>query len=171
MTVFDPCEAALTSNAPQLAKLVNPGAGEQAGWLAEDLPDLLRHQWLAPVDFDLAEVRSKDRQKTLTQAAASNIRTFGDLLCQASPSLALLKLAKAFFKDKAGRSKDRSPPEQVGYLFYVLVILAAKVRLGTSISSLSEAEVRKAAKWAHGQTWVEGEPRNLLRQLAPDGLS
>jgi len=167
MNAFDPQDAALKSNASQLSALLNTGGDEEIGWSAEDLPDLLRHQWTAPVDFDLAEVRHKDRHKTLTQAAESNIRTFGDLLTQSSPSLPLLKLAKDFFKDKAGRSKEKSPQQQIGYLFYVLVILTAKTRLGVSISSLSDAEVQKAAKWAHNQTWVEGEARDLLQQLAP----
>jgi len=46
--------------------------------------------------------------------------------------------------------------------------LSAKARLRTSISSLSEANLQKAVRWALGQTWVEGEPRNLLIRLYAD---
>ena len=167
MIEFDSPEAVLQSNAPQLAKILDSSGGEQACWLTEDLPDLLRHQWEAPIDFDLAQVGKEESKKTLARAAGANIRTFADLLLQERPSLPLLKLAKQFFKDKAGHSKKRDPEQQVGYLFYVLIILAARARLGTSITNLTDSDLEKAAKWAYSQPWIEGEPKELLRQLAP----
>jgi hypothetical protein len=168
MTLFDPHEAALKSSAPQLARLLAPKSAEEAGWFSDDLPELLSHQWRAPIDFDLASVKSRDREKTLTRAASANVKTFGDLLTHPSPAPALLKLAKEFFKEMAGRARERSPQEQIGYLFYVLVILAAQARTGTSITSLSPGEVEKAVKWARAQTWVTGEAKSLLRELAPE---
>jgi hypothetical protein len=165
---FDSQQAALESNAFQLAKILSPIGADPACWLPEDLPALLRHQWKAPLDFDLADARQNDGRKILTSAADSKIRTFADMLNHPAPSLPLLKLAKDFFKVKAGSSEERNPEQQIGYLFYLLVILSAKVRLRTSISSLSEAHLQKAVRWALGQTWVEGKPRNLLLCLYAD---
>ena len=168
---FDSQRATLQSDALRLAKILHPSRAEEACWLPEDLPDLLRHQWKATIDFDLADVRPKDGGKTLTTAADSKIRTFADMLKHPAPSLPLLKLAKDFFKVKAGPSNERNPEQQIGYLFYLLVILSAKVRLRTSISSLSEANVQKGVRWALGQKWVEGEPRYLLLWLSADPRS
>ena len=166
MSESDPRQAALRSNAAQLARILDTSDAAQQSWLPEDLPDLLRHQWSAPIEFDLAEVPQKNRDKTLTGAVELRIQTFGDLLEHPGPSLALLKLAKDFFKDKAKGSKEGRQERQIAYLFYVLVILAARVRLGTAISSLSNAELEQGIKWAVGQSWVKGEPRKLLVQLA-----
>jgi hypothetical protein len=158
--------SALKSSAPQLARILGATAPAGACWLAKDLPDLLRHQWGAVIDFDLAEVPCEHRDKTLISAAQSRIRTFGDLLLHPSPPLALLKLGKDFFKDKARGSKDQHPERQVAYLFYLLVILAARTRLGETISKLSEAELERGIEWSLGQAWLQGEVRELMAEFS-----
>jgi hypothetical protein len=158
--------AALRSEAPQLARIFGAIGQAEACWLPEDLPDLLRYQWNAAIDFDLADVPCRDRDKTLTSAARSRIRTFGELLLHPSPPVTLLKLAKDFFKNKAGSSKDPRPECQVAYLFYLLVILAARTRAGTAISSLADAELERGIKWALNQAWVQGAARDSMLELS-----
>jgi hypothetical protein len=166
MPELNPKLSALNSNAPQLARILGATESGEGCWLPEDLPDLVRHQWEAAIDFDLAETRCENREKTLTSAARSRIRTIGDLLLHPAPSLALLKLAKDFFKVKAKGSKDQRPERQVAYLFYLLVILAARTRLGADISRLTDEELEQGIKWSLDQAWLQDEARQLMVELS-----
>jgi hypothetical protein len=158
--------AALRSEASQLARIFGAIGQAEACWLPEDLPDLLRYQWNAPMDSDLAEAPGQDRDETLAHAARAQIRTFGDLLSHPSPPVPLLKLAKDFFKKNAGSSKDPRPECQVAYLFYLLVILAARTRAGTAISGLADAELERGVKWSLNQAWVQGAARDSVVELS-----
>jgi hypothetical protein len=155
-------QATLTGNAPQLARLLGATEPDAGCWLPEDLPDLLRCQWDAAIDFDLAHTPSENRRKTLAGAAQLRIRTFGDLLRHPTPSLAILKLAKEFFKTKAGGVRNQRPECDIAYLFYMLVILVARNRLGEKISRLTDSELERGIKWSLRQTWVQGEARELM---------
>ena len=88
------------------------------------------------------------------------------MLTHSAPPLPLLAATKNFFKHKAGRAQDRHVEQQVAYVFYVLVILVAKARYATSISSLSDVDLRKGVAWCLGQPWLVGEPRDAMLRLS-----
>ena len=161
--------AALKSNAPKLARILDRANAVEPCWLPEDLPDLLRHQWAAPIEFDLSSVRDENRDKALSAAVESDIRTFSDLLRHPSPPLDVLKLAKEFFKERAGRSSERHPEQQIAYVFYLLVILTASARLGTAISSLTGRDLARAVAWSLRQSWLQGEVREVFERWCGGG--
>ena len=54
----------------------------------------------------------------------------------------------------------------IEFLFYLLVILAARTRLGETISKLSEAELERGIEWSLGQAWLQGEVRELMAEFS-----
>jgi hypothetical protein len=158
--------AALKSAAPQLAKILGSTGLDGECWLPADLPGLLRCQWDAAIDFDLADESSDNCGKTLSSAAQSRIRTFGDLLLHPAPPLPLLKLAKGFFKSKSRGSRDQHPKCDVAYLFYLLVILAARCRLRETISRLTDKNLERGIEWSLRQAWLQGEARQLMVEFS-----
>src|SRR6201999_383346 len=120
----------------------------------------------APIDFDLSAVRDKNRVKTLTAAVESQIHTFGELFLHPNPPVAILKLAKTFFKSRAGAGGERHPEQQIAYIFYLIAILTALVRARTAVSSLTATDLQRGVAWSLRQSWLQGDPRNVLESLA-----
>ena len=135
-------------------------------WNDQDLAAMLRHQFVAPLEFDLGRVEMKSaearkRDQALTAAAQAQIRSFEDLLFHRDPPLELLKLAKEFFKRRLQQYERDSPEWNVAYLLYLLSILAAGTRAAI-ISTLTHDELLKGIKWALGAKWVDERTKSLL---------
>ena len=129
---------------------------------------MLRHQLAAPLAFDLSTLELSQSEKTtrdqaLRDATASHIRTFQDLLQHARPPLPLLHWAKDFFKQQAGASAKRRPEQEVAYLLYLLSILIPRVRLGTRLTRLSDADLLISVNWAARRKWLDAKTRELCR--------
>src|SRR5215471_6746370 len=144
---------------------IDPSASDS--WGAEDLSGLARHQMQAPLDFDLRSVSLERAQQqtaseSLTDAGRSNIATFGDLFGNPSPPLKLLKLAQKFFKQNFVDSPKGSPEQKVAYVFYVLSIVAARVRHNVNISKLADEQQVRAIESIMERSWVSPEIRRLL---------
>jgi hypothetical protein len=176
MANFESSKAVFESGAEQLSKLMNWDEASPEHWTEEDLPAMLRHQLAAPLAFDLStlelsQTEEAAREQTLSQAAASKIRTFQDLLQHPRPPVALFHWAKDFFKQQAGTSAKRRPEQEVAYLLYLLSILMPRIRLGASITKLSDADLLKAMKWATSRKWLDAKTREtcLLAQKALRG--
>lgn len=166
MENFDSSRAAFDSSAKQLSKLMSLDEAAPEAWGEKDLPALLRHQMSAPLKFDLSSVSQSEseeetRDQTLSDAAASQIRTFRELYEHPRPPLALLNWAKDFFKQQAGPSTKRRPEQEVAYLLYLLSILIPRVRLGTSITTLTDADLVKGLTWAASRKWLDAKTKEL----------
>jgi len=166
MTEFDSLAAVRESTAAQLAEMMKLDAAAPGLWQEQDLPAMLRHQFAAPLEFDLSIMELESRQslrrdKTLTGAANSRIGTFRDLLFHRTPPLALLKLAKEFFKWRSQDCQKDSPEWKIAYLFYLLSLLAAGEH-AAKLSRLSPKDLRKGAEWALAQKWIDEPTRRLL---------
>jgi hypothetical protein len=172
--------AVFKTSAERLSKIMGLQETTPETWSDKDLPALLRHQMSAPLEFDLRSLalgksESDAREKTVSAAAASRIKTFRDLFEHPQPPLALLKWGKDFFKQQAGPSARRRPDQEVAYLVYLLCIVTARVRLGTRITELTDAELLKGLTWALRRNWLDattrewcGWARNALEAHASD---
>jgi hypothetical protein len=166
MANFDSSEAVFRSDARQLSKIMNLDEATPDTWSDQDLAAMLRHQLAAPLGSDLSRLElskseEKIRDETLGKAASAQVRTFQDLFEHPRPPLALVKWAKDFFKQQAGASASRRPEQEVAYLLYLLSILIPRVRLGSRISKLSDADLRNGMKWAVSRKWLDGQTRKL----------
>lgn len=180
MANFDSLQAVFKSRAEQLSRIMNLDETTDDAWAEADLPAMLRHQMSAPLDFDLSSMELSQseettREKTLSAAAASRIRSFQDLFEHPAPPLALLNWAKDFFKQQAGASARRRPEQEVAYLLYLLSILIPRVRLGTRITTLTDADLLKGMKWAASRKWLDPKTKEMcvlaqktLQARAPD---
>jgi hypothetical protein len=162
----DSLHAVFESSADQLSTIMNMGETLSDTWTEEDLPAMLRHQMSAPLEFDLSTVELSNsekatREETLNAAAGAQIKSFQDLFQHPAPPLALLNWAKDFFKQQAGTSANRRPEQEVAYLMYVLSIVIPRVRLGTSITALTDADLRKALKWAASRKWLDAKTKEM----------
>lgn len=151
----------------RLSKVINICDTVQDAWNEKDLPAMLRHQLSAPLKFDLSSKKGKGAAlKTcadiLDEADSLAIITLLDLFQHPSTPLALVKLTKDFFKIRAGRADNRRPDQRVAYLIYLLLILHARIRLGSFITKLTDAQLLHGVEWASSQTWLDQTSKALL---------
>lgn len=155
--------AALGASGPKpLATLLAAGDESAGLWSPEEMAAIFRHQMAAPLAVDLAE----------PPAGEAPAQSFSELLRQTRPAVALLEVVKDFAKTNADHPESGLPKEVAAVLYYAC-IGAALVRLGTRISKLTDAELRRGLGWAAGQPWVDEETRRLLAEalakVAPGG--
>ena len=166
MTAFNPSKALRSSNAAQLSKMMDLDPAAPDPWATRDLPAMLRHQFAALLEFDLASMKlpgraAGNRKDALEGAAAAGVKSFEDLLFHQEPVLELLKLSKEFFKWRTQVCTKGSPEWKVAYLFYLLSILVAGERAHT-LSTLSSADLVKGTGWALKQGWVDEKTKELI---------
>ena len=167
MAKFRP-KSIVKSGSTRLLSLINLDETTPDPWNPDDIAAMVRHQFMAPLDFDLSAVEETKTEgtaprQTLTQAATAHIRTFEDLLFHAEPPLELLRLSKEFFKSRTQSQRKDSPEWQVAYLFYLLSILVGR-RRDPRISGLTRAELLRATEWALSRVRVDRKTRKLLAQ-------
>jgi len=164
-------EALARSDASQLLKLMSVGETTSGALRTEDLPAMLRHQLLAPLEFGPRKVpasliEARKRSVKSSPRAEGSARTFKDLLDDPQPPLELLKMAKDYFKDRAGGSDERQPEQAVAYLMYQLAITLARVRLENPITRLADSDLLKGAQWVLAQEWVEEKTRTFFAEAS-----
>jgi len=128
-----------------------------------ELRALWRHQLGSPLQFDLGtiEPNSSARLRRLSEAEGLLLRSLGDLLLHPRPPLELLRLAKDFAKAHEQSPDDPLPPEMARMLYYT-AIAAAWARCGRRITTLDDAQLRRAFDWALAQPWVDGATKELF---------
>ena len=136
-------------------------------WAPQELRDMLRHQFDAPLQLGLgtlsAEVAHRLRE---SQPPLDPLMTLGQLLHHPRPPVELLRLVKRFAK--MCRSDRANPlPSELVMLLYYASISAALARLDEPISDLPPASLRRGLTWLSDQSWVEQDVKSLLL----DGLS
>ncbi len=154
MPDFDSTAAVFKSGPEQLLKIMNLDKELPGAWKERDRPQMLRHTMAAPLEAELKAIVGDSNL-----AASAGIKTFEELFQHPQPPLKLLQLAKDFFKAKAGAGANRRPDQEVAYMFYLLTIVTARVRLRVSISSLTDVELLPALDWALSQTWLDESAR------------
>jgi hypothetical protein len=172
----DSSEAVSKSSAQQLLQIINLDEATPDLWSERDQAAMLRHQLSSPLEVDLSSLGENERDTkapdgALAAAASARIKTFQDLFDHPAPPVAVLSLAKDFFKRQAGASAERRPEQEVAYFLYLLTVLVARVRVGTNVTKLSDADLLKGIKWAVNQKWVDAKTRKMCaeasRQLEP----
>lgn len=162
----DSINALFQSDALQLSKIMNWVDRADGGWELQDRPALLKHQLSAPLEYDLKLITPAEnieiRDKTLKEASEQQIRTFEDLLHHPNPPLELLKISKDFFKAMASDKNQSKAMQEVAHLFYVMVVLVARVRQRTAISKLTDAELQKGIQWIIDGEWIDTKLKNLV---------
>jgi len=148
-----------------LARMLAIDNEEMPCWLLSELGAVLRHQLMAPIEFDLSRLdpQAALRLQRELRTAVPRIRSFADLFRHPRPPLKLLELTKQFAK--ASRNHPESPlPEEVASLLYYACIVAARLRCGRRISDLDDDALAKALRWVLQQEWLDAETRTLFRQ-------
>src|SRR6266567_4102254 len=108
MKKSNPESAVFNINATRLLSLMSLDETSPDQWRPEDIAAIVRHQFSAPLEFDLSdtqESKSSALRQSLTEAGAKRIRCFEDLLFHSEPPLPLLKLSKEFFKTRTQQQK------------------------------------------------------------------
>jgi hypothetical protein len=118
-----------------------------------------------PVLVDLGSFapRTAARLKNLSQAQSLILSSFADLFHHPAPPAELLELVKDFAKSNMDHPESCLPSEIAAVLYYTS-IATALVRLGSLITHLSDADLRRGLLWAQGQAWLDEETRALLGQ-------
>jgi hypothetical protein len=173
MNKSDQSAAARRDPGRSLSSLLSLDESTPEAWGESALLDMVRHQFAAPLAFDLrgmacATTENERLERALTEAATLGVESFADLVYHPAPPASLLRLAKDFFKAKTREYAKGSAEWQVAYFFYLVSIAAAGSRL-SEVSTLEPGELRKGIGWALNQTWVDERTRRLLGKMAKDG--
>jgi len=131
-------------------------ADSESPWARHEYAAVLRHQLAAPISFGPDTNAGSDRPMPAT---------FGDLLCDARPSLPLLVSLKDFAR--AHTLQLNSPvPHEVATSLYYAAIVAAFVRCDQRISGLNDDALQTGIKTILGFDWID----DSMRALFADGL-
>jgi len=165
---FDSSTAVHASPAAGLLRLLELDEHTPTNWPRADAAAMFQHQLAAPLELDLSGENAPgsttvEALAELPRARRAGIRTFADLFSHAAPPLAVLKVAKDFFK-RAARSQPRDSAEhRVAHACYLLSVVTARRRLDKRITNLSDTELRHNIHWALRQEWLGQAIHTLLR--------
>jgi hypothetical protein len=148
----------------KLARLIDAAADAPTVYWGADLAAVLRHQLAAPLTEELSSPICGDTSHAHLSHLDPMLATFGDLLHHPNPPIELLTLAKAF--SKSCRANAQLLPPEVSTLIYYAVIMVARVRLGKTITALSDEGLRQGLAWGMEQTWVDEKTKALLAEGA-----
>jgi hypothetical protein len=157
----------LKSHPCHLAKLIQADPETVRGWDRDELADVLRHQLAVPLTVDLKLDPATEAEALESSsidafpAGSAKLTSFGDVLRHPSPPLSLLQLIKDFAKAK-GVPGDSPLPREVATVLYYTAIILARVRHGSSITSLPDAGLLAALRWALLQHWLDPQVRELF---------
>jgi len=174
MTSFSPAD--LSEQAARCGRALAEFDRKETVWDASELGDVLRHQLAAPVEFGPLESPPPTGPAPPASASApapvtpAGIRSFGELLTQPEPPLALLVQLKEFAK--VNRNHPQSVlPEPLCAVLYYAAIAAARLRLGAEITQMAPADVQAGFAWCLRLEWLDAATRQLLTDAAAGGAS
>jgi hypothetical protein len=155
----EPLSTEPTAPAQLMARLIHLEAEDPFVWHDRDFADVLAHQLRAPLVVDLAKVG-------LGNAALHpcQVTTFNELLHHPNPDMELLMLCKNFAK-AVRFDPDWPLPAEVATVLYLASIAAARIRINTRISAMSDHELRASGEWALAQAWVDPQTKSLFFDL------
>jgi hypothetical protein len=146
-----------------LASLMGMSGQESAGWSSGELGAILRHQLLAPLEYDLRTIAPGGERSIhdMTAAIISGPRpkSFADLICHPAPPIDLLNLMKDFAR--TGRDNGSLPAEVGTVLYYAAIALALRKQM-TRITKLDDAALQKGIEWCLGLPWIDESLRQLF---------
>jgi hypothetical protein len=149
----------------KLAQLLEAEADAPTVYWGADLAAVLKHQLAAPLAQELSSpLSSVDGVSAPLSHLDPSLASFGDLLHHPNPPIELLKLAKAFAK--SCRANAELLPAEVSTLIYYAVIMVARVRLGQTITALSDDGLKQGLAWGIEQPWVDQKTKDLLAEGA-----
>ena len=141
--------------------------------LAEgEMAAMLDHQWRSSLRFYSSQLDEQLMRELLPYPAArrAEIGTFGGLLTDRHPPVALLRLVKNFAKACVQRV-DAPLPHRLASALYFTTVAAAAIH-GHAISSLDPRGMREGFTWALTLPWVTGDCRRILDEaLAKSGAA
>lgn len=159
-------------------KVPNAGAGKRSDallqvlaeqpdaqvWSESDLTAILRHQYATQLHFELqafADGAALPVAWVRQVLAASDCRTFGDVLSRDEVTADLLRLVKDYAK--AAMEQPDVLPREVAHVLYVSALCQAH-RLGLQqVTSMQADAVRHQARLCLTHGWLSEEMRRPLR--------
>ena len=149
-------------DSPLLAGLLALAGSEgmAAGWAAEDLAFIWRHQLAAPLVLDLGGI-APDAEATVTALCGSqSIQSLADLLGHAAPPLGVLRLLKDFSRVQRSQA-DSAYPSQIAIAMYFAAIALALARLECRITAMDDTRLGAGLEWMLRQVWLDQGTREL----------
>lgn len=157
--------AVFKSRAKDLAALMATGEEQSRLWRPDELAAIFRHQISTPmlVDLDNFDPHAAAQLKLASAAQGLLLKSFSDLFHHATPPVELLLLVKDFAKANVDHPESGLPAEIASALYYTS-IAAALVHLGTRISKLPDADLKRGLSWTREQSWLDEATKGLLAQ-------
>lgn len=163
MPEFDSVDAVGSATPEQLARILHANQETCSSWTEQDLPAMYRHQLSARLESAPSQSRLPQSGEHV-QPSTPALTTLHDVLCCPQPPIALLRSLKDRFKAQAGPADDRDAEQMVAYLFYLLSIAAAQVKLAARITTLADVDLLRAYDWARVLPFLEQSDRTLLNE-------
>jgi hypothetical protein len=138
-------------------------ASSDAGWTADDLASIWRHQLSAPLALDLSIVAPGAQATVTSLCAPLSIKSVADLLAHPSPPLELLRMVKDLSRTQSSQA-ETAYPAQVAVALYYLAIALGLVRLGSRISAMDDARLCSGMEWVMQQRWLDQAPRDIAAE-------
>ena len=140
-------------------------------WSPAEMRVMWQHQLSAPVGVDLgigaASNTCEPDHSSMLKPFLS--RSFGELLADQQPPLALLKQVKDFAKGTFRTGED-AQLRGVGAALYYAAYAAGMVRCQQRLGGMRDGELKRGFKWALSLDWLDEPSRKLIGQ-ASDSLA
>ncbi len=165
MASADSSQTIFLSGPEGLARILSLDEPGTVLWEPEEMKAIWHHQLSVPIESDLSPTPSARaaEPKSSTERRASCVLSYGGLLADPHPPMALLKLTKDFAKQTLQDSDDRQLKEVATALYYASYA-AGLTRCGQVPGTLPRAELRRGFKWALEQSWVDEKTRALFQE-------
>ena len=152
-------------NTRNLQPFFDPNFRERRVWHPAELGAILAHQWRAPLEADLTgQAKGQSRRLALLcDAEHLLIKSFGDVFGHQLPPIELLVMIKDFAKRNLSHT-DAELPDEIAKLLYVLSVVVARTRCGSSITTQDDATVRRNIESVLAQPWLTTEVIGVLHE-------
>src|SRR5437016_5071845 len=159
----DPTQTIFLSGPAGLARILAQDQPEAALWGPEEMRAMWLHQLRAPLEADLAAIRSPGSSppSSTSETLAFKDKSFNDLLLDPNPPLALLKLTKDFAKQTIKDTEDPHLKEIAAVLYYCSYA-ASMTRCGKRLGGMRSHELKGGFEWAVGREWLDQQTRAMI---------
>lgn len=144
-----------------MAGLVTLPPGIEDTWETRDFPEMLAHQWIAPLTELCSQLPEMERESVEHLFAETQILTYGQLLSHNFPPVVLLELVRQHFKNQAREILGVLPMELARLLYYLTVVVGI-TRVGRWFSQLNNQELRAAIHWSLSRPWIDDTTRLIF---------